>query len=103
MEISHGNADRLQIGSRYDRLLPMYHSRRRENQVSRRGAYTVRSLAGLLNRCGLVSEQSIRQIPTAYRCIGIILVSFESQLCESNDSTFQSNRLGSRFILPGVR
>jgi uncharacterized protein (DUF2235 family) len=32
-----------------------------------RGAYTVRSLAGLLNRCGLVTEQNIRQIPTAYR------------------------------------
>jgi hypothetical protein len=31
-----------------------------------RGAYTVRSLAGMLNRCGLVIEQNIRQIPTAY-------------------------------------
>lgn len=32
-----------------------------------RGAYTVRSLAGMLNRCGLVTEQNIRRIPDAYR------------------------------------
>jgi uncharacterized protein (DUF2235 family) len=31
-----------------------------------RGAYTVRSLAGLLNRCGLLTEQNIRHIPKAY-------------------------------------
>jgi hypothetical protein len=32
-----------------------------------RGAYTVRSLAGMLSRCGLVTEQNIRQIPAAYK------------------------------------
>jgi uncharacterized protein (DUF2235 family) len=32
-----------------------------------RGAYTVRSLAGMLHRCGLVKEQNIRQIPAAYK------------------------------------
>jgi uncharacterized protein (DUF2235 family) len=32
-----------------------------------RGAYTVRSLAGMLNRCGLVTEQNIRKIPEAYQ------------------------------------
>jgi uncharacterized protein (DUF2235 family) len=31
-----------------------------------RGAYTVRSLTGLLNRCGLVRRQRIREIPSAY-------------------------------------
>jgi Uncharacterized alpha/beta hydrolase domain (DUF2235) len=32
-----------------------------------RGAYTVRGLAGMLNRCELVTEQNIRQIPAAYQ------------------------------------
>jgi hypothetical protein len=32
-----------------------------------RGAYTVRSLAGFVSRCGLVTEQNIRRIPDAYR------------------------------------
>jgi hypothetical protein len=32
-----------------------------------RGAYTVRSLAGMLNRCGLVKEENIRHIRDAYR------------------------------------
>lgn len=32
-----------------------------------RGAYTARSLTGLLNRCGLVRDQSIREIPQAYQ------------------------------------
>jgi uncharacterized protein (DUF2235 family) len=32
-----------------------------------RGAYTVRSLAGMLFRCGLVREVSLRKVPSAYQ------------------------------------